>query len=239
MRAWRPVLFAVARPCRRGGPIKQDDECQCATGLCRRARKPAADGEESPRYPGKPGVRAHQFPPPRPGPPVHITHPLRLASPPQHSTTKQATSLATNRKQQAKVFSRGRRRRPTPGGDGSSSDEGVVVDGGHERGRRGGAQGPGRPLPLELRAAVRPPHRQGQRAQRLRRAAGQGPGPGGGEGAAGGQGRRGGGLEDRHVPQLLGTQLTSLSYLSLPLAFFSDRELASWACRRCSPAACP
>jgi hypothetical protein len=85
------------------------------------------------------------------------------------------------------------------------------VDGGHERGRRGGAQGPGWPLPLELRAAVRPPHRQGQRPQQPRRAAGQGAGPGGGVEEAAGQGRRGGGDEDRHVPQLLGTQLGGLA----------------------------
>ena len=80
------------------------------------------------------------------------------------------------------------------------------MDGGDERGRGGGAQGPGGPMPLELRAAVRPPDRQGQRAQQPRRA-GQEAGPAGGDDGGdetGGQGR-GGGDEDRHVPQLLGT----------------------------------
>jgi len=84
------------------------------------------------------------------------------------------------------------------GGHGGRSEG--VVDGGDERGRRGGAQGPGGALPLELRAAVHPPGRQGQRSQ-LR--AGQEAGAGAGGEEAGGQGR-GGGVEDGHVPQLLG-----------------------------------
>jgi hypothetical protein len=88
------------------------------------------------------------------------------------------------------------------------------VDGGDERRRSRGAQGPGRPLPLELRAAVHPPHRQGQRAQLL--VAGQEIGAGRGE-ETGRQGR--GGVEDRHVPQLLGAQLAGFirSYLAVSL----------------------
>jgi hypothetical protein len=42
-----------------------------------------------------------------------------------------------------------------------------VMDGGDERGRSGGAQGPGRTVPLELRSAIHPPDRQGQRSERL------------------------------------------------------------------------
>jgi hypothetical protein len=77
------------------------------------------------------------------------------------------------------------------------------VGGGDERRRSGGAQVPGRTLPLELqlRAAVHPSDRQGQRPQLL--IAGQQAGAGDDGAEAGGQGRRG--VEDRHVPQLLGT----------------------------------
>uniref|UniRef100_J3M1R6 Uncharacterized protein n=1 Tax=Oryza brachyantha TaxID=4533 RepID=J3M1R6_ORYBR len=78
-----------------------------------------------------------------------------------------------------------------------------VVDGGDERGRGGGAQGPGGALPLELRAAVHPPRRQGQRRRSI---AGQEAARGGGGGAEE-SGERRGGAEDGHVPQLLGSQL--------------------------------
>ncbi|KAB8097125.1 hypothetical protein EE612_025782, partial [Oryza sativa] len=80
-----------------------------------------------------------------------------------------------------------------------------VLDGGDERGRSGGAQGPGRTLPLELRAAVHP---QGGQGQRRRRLAGQEAAclRGGGSGEEeSGEGR--GGVEDGHVHQLLEHQL--------------------------------
>jgi hypothetical protein len=51
-----------------------------------------------------------------------------------------------------------------------------IVDGGDERGRGGGAQGPGRTLPLKLHAEVsqvHPPGRQGQGQRPQRRLAGQ------------------------------------------------------------------
>jgi hypothetical protein len=73
------------------------------------------------------------------------------------------------------------------------------MDGGHERGRSGSPQRPGRTLPLELRAAIHPPDRQGQRSELL--VAGQEVGAVGGD-EDGRQGR--GGVEDGHVPQLLG-----------------------------------
>jgi hypothetical protein len=74
------------------------------------------------------------------------------------------------------------------------------MDGSDDRRRSGGSQGPGRPVPVELRAAVHPPNRQGQQRPRLLVAGQQG-------GAGRGDEARGGGDEDRHVPQLLGTQL--------------------------------
>lgn len=98
-----------------------------------------------------------------------------------------------------------RRRRRGPGltSGGSGCGEGVV-DGGDERGRGGGPQGPVRPLPLELRAAVDPPGRQGQRARRPLAGQESACSCRGGRGEEeGGQGRRGD--EDGHVPQLLGS----------------------------------
>jgi hypothetical protein len=74
------------------------------------------------------------------------------------------------------------------------------MDGGDERGRSGGAQRPGWALSLELRPAIHPPDRQGQRSELL--VAGQEVGAVGGD-EDGRQGR--GGVEDGHVPQLLGT----------------------------------
>uniref|UniRef100_A0A8R7TNP8 Uncharacterized protein n=1 Tax=Triticum urartu TaxID=4572 RepID=A0A8R7TNP8_TRIUA len=95
------------------------------------------------------------------------------------------------------------------GGDGWSSEG--FVDGGDGRGRRGGAQGPGRALPLELCPQVHPSDSQGkgQRPRRRRRLARQEAASdlcGGSDGeAASRQGR--GGAEDGHVPQLLGPKL--------------------------------
>jgi hypothetical protein len=88
------------------------------------------------------------------------------------------------------------------------------MDGSDGRGGRRSPQGPGRSLPLELRAAVDPPERQGQRAQLL--VADQEAGTGGGD-EAGRQGR--GWVEDRHVPQLLGPQLNFRKLLSLFQSF--------------------
>lgn len=104
-------------------------------------------------------------------------------------------------------------------GERERQGEGVVVGGGDERRHRGGAQGPGRPVPLELRVPAggaaarqeasgrrerlsRPRQRQRQRARAacfcslgLRR---------GGEEES--QAAAGGGAPDGHVPQQLGSQ---------------------------------
>ncbi|XBI59710.1 hypothetical protein VPH35_040730 [Triticum aestivum] len=91
------------------------------------------------------------------------------------------------------------------------------MDGGDERGRRGGAQGPGRALPLELRAQVHPQDRQGQskcpRWRLTEHEAASGVCCSGGGEAASGEGR--GGAEDRHVPRLLGSQLLDVYSLFL------------------------
>uniref|UniRef100_A0ACD5V1X6 Uncharacterized protein n=1 Tax=Avena sativa TaxID=4498 RepID=A0ACD5V1X6_AVESA len=120
---------------------------------------------------------------------------------PFSSLTTLQVHYSTQRSQiQSPKLKQGRRRR-----DGWCSEG--VVDGGDKRGRRGGTQGPGRSLPLELRDQVHPPGSQGQRPRRY--LAGQ-------EAAfpplLGGEGR--GGAEDGDVPQLLGTQLvaTTASY---------------------------
>jgi hypothetical protein len=83
------------------------------------------------------------------------------------------------------------------------------MDGGDDRGRGGGPQTPVRSLPNELRDAVHPTDRQGQRPQLL--VAGQQAGASDVGAEAGGQGR-GGGVENGHVPQLLGPQLGFTSW---------------------------
>ena len=141
-----------------------------------------------------PGIQENQQPPSR-----ILTRSPPLPSPPQQSISASehrtqphsVTAIASQINRPCKSLEK------RGGGDGGRSEG--VVDGGHERGRRGGAQGPGGPLPLEQRAAIHPPGRQGQRSQ-LR--AGKEAGPGGGEEASG---QGGGGDEDSHVPQLLGT----------------------------------
>jgi hypothetical protein len=175
--------------CTGAGPLGRWEESE--------VRRTSSGPSPSPRFPSKPAVSGTRFPLPPPASRNYIKNRLlRLSNPNAASLNLTTLQRSTTELSSIHVSINPREEEE---GNGRSSEG--FMDGGNERRGGGGPQGPGRTLPLELRASVHPPDDQGQRPQLL--IAGQEAGAGDNREEAGGQGR--GGVEERHVPQLLGT----------------------------------